>query len=680
VSNQTLNNPLIIDTTRSPYARLRPVPLTAVTLNDQFWAWRLRLLRQVILPSQYQQCEKTGRIDNFRRAAGQKPGDFQGYFFNDADVYKWLEAAAWALALEPAGYIDLQKNFRRDLGIGGWKIKEKIPSSPHPGPKWLKETFLSTYNKSGRSLFEQIEGLIDLIVAAQQADGYLNTYFTFERSAERWSNLRDKHELYCAGHLIQAAIAHYRATGSERLLEVATRFADHIGAVFGPASGQLALPDGHPEIELALVELARATGVDRYLHQAQFFLDQRGQGLLGGQAYHQDHQPFRELDRLAGHAVRALYLAVGAADVYLETGEAALLTTLERLWGHMTRRQIYINGGLGSRYQGEAFGPDYELPNSLAYTETCAAIASVMWNWRMLLITGQAGYADVLERTLYNAILPGISLDGLAYFYVNPLASEGSHRRQPWFQCACCPPNIARLLATLPSYFYSLSQDNSIWLHVYGAGTARFTLPDDRPVSLVQTGRYPWDGEISLEVNGQGEFSLWLRIPGWAKSAAVTLNGQPVSALIIPGTYLQVERHWQPGDIVRLHLPMPVQLIESHPYVTENRGQIALMRGPILYCLEQVDQPGLDLRQVVLPLAPDQVHASYDPELLGGVVSLRVPVKLIKPGPEWHDRLYRPASAQVQPEPNQSTEITAVPYFAWANRQAGPMQVWLRRS
>jgi len=402
---------VVVDTTNSPHARLRPVPLDAVSLNDAFWAPRLKINREVTLPSQYKQCEDTGRLDNFRRAAGTKDVPFQGIYFNDSDVYKWLEAVSWSLATHP------------DKGLA-----------------------------------KLLQTAADAIEAAQQDDGYLDTYYMFERANERWSNLKDMHELYCAGHFIQGAVAHYRATGSSQMLDVATKLADLIGSVFAP--DKKVQTDGHPEIEMALVELARATGEDKYLKQAEFHVGVRGQGSIGGGVYLQDHVPFRELHEVIGHAVRAIYLSAGATDLFLETGEAAVNTALAHQWDNMTQRRMHVSGGLGARYEGEAFGIDYELPNARAYTETCAAIASVMWNWRMLQHHGEARFADVMELALYNGVLSGLSLDGQSYFYQNPLADDGTHRRQEWFGCACCPPNIARLLASLTGYFYSVDNDS----------------------------------------------------------------------------------------------------------------------------------------------------------------------------------------------------------------------------
>ncbi len=654
--DQSQPSAVVVDTSRSPYARLRPVPLTAVTLTDDFWAPRRRVNREVTLPSQYRLLEETGRIDNFRRAAGKLDVPFQGRYYNDSDVYKWLEAAAWTLATgaDPA-----------------------LRTEPQD-----------------EALVQMANTVIAEIANAQQPDGYLNTYFTHDRGTERWTNLRDKHELYCAGHLIQAAVAHHRATGDGRLLHIARRLADHICDLLGPREqGKRAGTPGHPEIEMALVELARETDKPQYLMQAQFFLDTRGRGLIGGSAYHQDHKPFRErcpelvegLERMVGHAVRAVYLNAGATDIYAETGEVALRQTLDRLWRNMTTRQMYVSGSIGSRYEGEAFGEDYELPNERAYAETCAAIGSVMWNWRMLLLSGDAHYTDVLETTLYNGVLPGLSLDGGAYFYQNPLADDGRHRRQPWFGCACCPPNVARLLASLPGYFYSLS-DEGLWVHLYAQGSARISLHDGRAVSLTQHTRYPWDGEVVIEVEGpvlsevegNGTFSLWLRIPAWCEEgAALEINGRPFTGVLAPGSYAEIRRAWQPGDVVRLNLPLGVRRVECHPYVAENAGRVALMRGPILYCVEQADNPGLDLRDVVLHAGAD-FTATFEPDLLGGVVVLRSQTEVAPPDDGWENRLYRTLGPRLEKPRSQSVELTAIPYYAWANREHGPMQVWLR--
>jgi DUF1680 family protein len=626
---------VVVDTSESPNARLRPVPVEAVAIHDAFWTPRLHRNRESTLPTQLRLLRETGRLDNFRRVAGTFDGSFQGRYFNDTDVYKWLEAASWTLATHPDAQLE-----------------------------------------------SEIDEVIQIVAGAQRSDGYLDTYFEIERADERWTDT-NLHEMYCAGHLFQAAVAHHRATGKRSLLDVAVRLADHIDATFGPPElGKRTSTDGHPEVEMGLIELARTTGDVRYIELTRFLVDVRGHGYLGiaydryDRKYHQDHQPFREMNEIVGHAVRSVYLNAGVADLYAETGETALLDALHRLWVSMTTRKMYITGGVGSRWFGEAFGPDYELPNALAYTETCAAIGSIMWNWRMFLIEGEAKYADVIERTLYNAVLPGISLDGETYFYQNPLADEGEHRRQPWFTTACCPPNVARLLASLPGYFYSL-KDDEIWVNLYAQSTATIHLTDGRTVKLRQSTRYPWEGEIGIEVGGEGEFAIRLRIPEWCETGAtLTVNGTSVETPATPGSYVSVRRTWQTGDLVRLFLPMSVRRLHCHPRVTENAGHIALMRGPLVYCLEQVDHPGVDIHDIALPVnAP--FRTDWESDLLGGVVTLTAEADTARADGSWDKRLYQSLQAKSEEQGQQPTSIKAIPYFAWANRKPGPMRVWI---
>jgi uncharacterized protein len=393
-------------------------------------------------------------------------------------------------------------------------------------------------------------------------------------------------------------------------------------------------------------------------------------------SYSQDHEPLRDQSEVVGHAVRALYLYSGAADVYAETGEHDLLRALGRLWENMTTRRIYVSGGLGSRYEGEAFGRDFELPNERAYTETCAAIASVMWNWRMLALRGEARFADLIEHTLYNAVLPGLSLDGQHYFYQNPLSDDGYHRRQPWFGCACCPPNVARLLASLPGYFYSASE-GAVWVHLYAEGAETVGLDGNRTIRLRQRTRYPWDGRVEIRVEGEGQFALMLRIPAWCEEGTVVeVNGEPVDVEISPGSYTEIRCAWSPDDTVSLGFPMPVRRVECHPYVAENAERIALMRGPLLYCVEQIDNPGVDLRDLILD--GEEPTVRFESDLLGGVTVLQAEARLAAPDNGWEDRLYRTVRPHEGDAQTHSTRVTAVPYYAWTNREQGAMRVWLK--
>jgi len=613
---------VVVDSSRSPYSLLKPVPLDSVKLKDSFWKPRIETLIKETLPTQYELLEETGRIENFRRAAGKVKTEFKGLFFNDSDVYKWIEAASYTLA----------------------------------------------YNVDSR-LERIVENVIAEISDAQDVDGYLNTYFTFERKAQRWTNLRDMHELYCAGHLIQAAIAHYRATGRKSLLNVGIKLANHILSIFG-SSKRLGVP-GHPGIEMALVELYRTTGTSIFLELARFFIDNRGRGLIGGSPYHIDHKPFRELDEIVGHAVRSVYLNCGATDVYMETGDEGLLKALERLWQNMVNCKMYVTGGLGSRYEGEAFGENYELPNRRAYAETCAAVANVMWNWRMLLATGGAEYADVMELALYNGALAGIGLDGKTYFYVNPLADRGIHRRSRWFDCACCPPNIARLIASIPGYFYSTSQDG-VWIHSYASNEALIDF-DDGLIELTQDSDYPWSGHVEITVYSEklSEFSIFLRIPGWSLKTTVALNGKPLDCHLKPPQYLEIRRAWEKGDVISLDMDMRVNILLSHPHVLENTCRVALRRGPLIYCVEQADNPEFDVWDLILS-QDSSFNVMQRSNVLNGIYVIQCEGFTLESTPK--SLYYRLEENTVRLKP---VKFTAIPYYAWANREPGPMSVWI---
>ncbi len=541
-------------------------------------------------------------------------------------MYKWLEAACWALA--------------------------------HPHPDTLDTLVADTAS---------------LIAAAQQPDGYLHTYFILDKSSERWVTIdrghNNQHELYCAGHFFQAAIAHARVTGSRQLLDVAIRFADHICETFGPAETQRHGTDGHPEIEMPLVELYRITQDRRYLTQAQYFVDVRlGMGRINDAE--QELLPFRELTRIGGHAVCAVYLTAGVTDIYAETGEPALKQTLDTLWENMSRTQTYVTGGIGSRWGVESFGDDYELP-AHAYAETCAAIGSIMWQARLLALSGDAKYADAIEQTLYNGLLSGLSLDDTHYFYQNPLAAKDSYRRQPWFGCACCPPNVARLLAQLPGYQYSVGE-NSAWVHLFIAGVATLTLPDGRAVTITQQTRYPFDGDITLSVDATGPLTLHLRIPAWAEGAQLAINGQPVA--VTPGMYAALTRTWRPGDTLFLSLPLPIRRLTAHPRVADAVGRVALQRGPLVYCLEQTDSPAADIRDLRLP-----ADAAFTTGVAAGLPDTIVALSFTgtQAGTDPQSlALYQTEAARAAIVP-QSVPVTAVPYYAWANRAPGRMLVWI---
>jgi len=503
----------------------------------------------------------------------------------------------------------------------------------------------------------------------------------FEREAERWTNF-DLHEMYCAGHLFQAAVAHHRVTGKTTLLDVAIRFADCICARFGPeAEGKQFGLDGHPEIEMALVELYRVTHDEKYLKQVRYFIAVRGSGRLQkpfsaqNSAYYQDRVPFIELTRLEGHAVRAVYLNCGAADMIAEAADPAVYAALEQMWQTMTTRQMYVHGGLGSRYETEGMGQDYELPNSRAYAETCASVANLMWNWRMLMLEGDARYADLIEWTLYNSVLSGVSLDGGAYFYQNPLNDNGQHRREEWFTVSCCPGNIARLLAMLPGYLYSTSAQ-TLWVHLYASSTVATSLPDGKLVEWAIRTDYPWSGEITLQPLSGNEHALAIRIPAWAGDGwRIDLNGQPAPGELKHG-YWHLHRAWQPGDTLTVHLPMPVRLVETHPFAVENQGRVALMRGPLLYCIEAVDHRTGDVRlmQLVDGMA---LTATFNQELLGGVVIIQGEARIATAMENWGDVLYQSKSVAASDNTGHMVPLTAIPYYAWANRAVGSMQVWL---
>ncbi len=627
-----------VDLARSPGAALRTLDLSAVTLGEGFLARWQAVNRTAALPHGLRMLETAGNLDNLRIAAGRKTGSFRGRVFMDSDVYKWLEAAAWEMARAP---------------------------SPE--------------------LAESSATLIELVAAAQGDDGYLNSYYTVAEPGRRWTDLAHGHELYCAGHLIQAAIASRRATGDDRLLAIARRFVDYIDTVFGP--GRRAAADGHAEIETALVELHRETGEQRHLDLAAFFVDQRGRGRIGpnrhdSPAAFQDRVPVREATTVEGHAVRALYLAAGVADLSLESGDAALLGTLCRQWDDMVEGKLYVTGGVGARHLAESFGQPYELPNDLAYSETCGAIASLMWSWRMLLATGEARFADLVERTFYNAVLAGVSLDGERYFYVNPLADNGEAedlhrggcRRKPWHLVACCPPNVMRLLASL-GHYVATRDASGLQIHQYAAGRIEAAEAQLR----IETA-YPWDGRVRLTIEeaGAARWTLALRRPGWCATASVRVNGREVTDAVTADNagYLRIERTWARGDVVELELEMPARAIEAHPWIESTRGSLAIERGPLVYCLEQADHPGTPIASLEID-AGASLATAWEPDRLGGVAVVRARGWEIDTS-GWRGRLYRPIGSAAS-APRRPAALNAIPYYAWANREPGAMRVWIPR-
>jgi DUF1680 family protein len=608
---------------------VQPVPFTEVKISDEFWAPRVETNRKVTVPYDFVKCEQTGRIANFDVAAGNVEGKFRGNFgFNDSDVFKVVEGASYSLALYPDAELD-----------------------------------------------KYVDELVGKIAAAQTDDGYIYTANTIGEyadeiycclSEERWSDLKSGHELYNVGHMYEAAVAHFEATGKRSFLDVAIKNADLLCEVFGPGKN-MGVP-GHQEIEIGLVKLYRATGDQKYLNLAKFFLDERGNAegheLFG--AYNQDHKPVVEQSEAVGHAVRAGYMYSGMADVAAITGDGDYVKAIERIWENVVSKKQHITGGVGARHQGESFGDAYELPNKTAYNETCAAIANAMWNHRMFLLSADAKYIDVLERVLYNGFLSGISLSGDKFFYPNPLASDSKYKfnqrslgRKEWFDCSCCPTNVVRFMPSLAGYVYA------------------------HKVRLAQTTRYPWDGniKISVEPERKAEFTVCVRIPGWvrnepmpsdlyryaeksAEKVQLKINGEGVVPDIEKG-FARINREWRKGDVIELSLPMPIRRVVSHNKVEVNKGRVALERGPTVYCAEGVDNGG----QVFNIVLPDDVklESEYRKDMLGGVAVISGKAL----------GLY--VSAEGKSVESREQDFLAIPYYAWSHRGTGEMLVWLAR-
>ena len=613
-----------------PQAPIQEVSFTQVHLNDGFWSPRIEINRTVSIPSAFHECEVNGRFDNFAIAAGLIKGEHRGDFsFDDTDPYKVIEGASYSLAVHYDAKLD-----------------------------------------------HYLDSVINIIAQAQEPDGYLTTCVTNKCTrlsgwwgTRKWEKI-NSHELYNSGHLIESAVAHYRATGKKTFLNVAIKNADLVCKTFGPNEGQIHRPGGHPIIEMALCKLYKVTGNKKYLEGAKYFVDETGRCTDGHKPseYSQDHMPILQQEEIVGHAVRAGYLYSGVADVAALTGDKAYFEALERIWENMSSKKLFITGGIGSRPQGEGFGPNYELNNHTAYCETCAAIANVYWNYRMFLATGESKYIDVCERALYNNVLSGVSLSGDKFFYDNPLESGGEHERQKWFGCACCPGNITRFVASVPGYIYA-QQGKDIFVNLYAQGKAQIG-----NIELEQTTDYPWDGKIRIKVTkGSGRFAIKLRIPSWlktsptnndlyqyqdkAKTYSVSVNGQA----LYPENhdYMTLNRKWKKGDVIELNFPMDVRRIAANDNAEDDRGKVALERGPIVFCLEGSDQADRQVFNKYI-LNSASITAHYEQNLLNGVMVLEGDAKELQQDGEVNDVKFR-----------------AIPYSTWNNRGNEQMEVWI---
>ena len=591
---------------------LKHVAFNKVKVSDSFWAPRILTTQNVTLDYCLSKCEETGRIRNFKEAAktirtGAK-GEFTGIYFNDSDVYKVLEGIAYSLMLN------------RD-------------------PK----------------LESRADELIDIISSAQEADGYLLCYFTLGMG-ERWTDM-EKHEMYCAGHLMEAAVAYFQATGKDALLKTAVRLANHLDDNFGP--GKRHWVTGHQEVELALVKLYKATGEERYLNLAHFLLEERGHGhgkgaiwdsgrFPDGAAYCQDDIPVSQQERVTGHAVRAMYMYSGMADVTVEKNNTGYWDTLKKLWRNIALQNMYITGGIGPSKHNEGFTTDYDMPNQTAYCETCASVAMVYLNDRLNNLWEEGVYADVLERAMYNGALAGVSLSGDKFFYVNPLESDGSHHRKEWFDCSCCPTQISRFLPSVGGYVYKTNED-SLYVNLFVESEAEMEL-GGQALCCSQTTNYPWDGAVELKLTKipSALKFIKLRIPGWCKSFAAKVNGAAAKCHCKNG-YAVIEAAWKTGDVVGYSMDMPAEKMHADPRVEANIGLTAVQRGPLVYCAEAVDNPGLSEAFISDGAV---ISTIYKKDLLGGIVALDV---------------HNP----------DGSSLRMVPYYAWDNREAGAMKVWL---
>lgn len=622
------------------------VPFEQVKITGPFWIERLDTVLGRTIPSQYAQLKNRGMLESMALPKPVPPlhiprnkNGFTTQIFWDSDVGKWIEAASYALS------------HRRDPLVEG-----------------------------------QIERITDDLEKSQAPDGYLNCWYLEREPENRWTNLRDNHELYNAGHMLEGAVAFYRATGKDRLLKVMMRYMDHIATVFGPNPGQKRGYCGHQEIELALVKLFHATGIRKYLDLATYFIDERGRQPhyfhqereargeapesfgQGTYEYNQSHLPVRDQTKVVGHAVRAMYMYTAMADLAAENDDASLKRACEVLWRDVTSTRMYVTAGFGPAASNEGFTRDYDLPNDTAYAETCASVAFIFWAARMLNLDLDGTYADCLEWSLYNNTLAGLSQDGTQYFYDNKLESDGSHKRWDWHPCPCCTMNVARLVASVAGYFYGVAE-REVAVHLYGGAETRLPVSGGT-VGIREVSNYPWSGDIAitLDPEGTGDFTLSLRIPAWAEGATARLNGQPVEVTTDRG-YLKLTRAWKKGDRVDLSLPMPVRRVYSHPEVRQDQGRVALFRGPLVYCVEGRDVAA-PVHRLRLP-ADAALQGEWRSDLLKGAMVVTGTARAAQAGPGAP--LY-----QTRPWPEAETALTAVPYYLWCNRGPNPMQVWLR--
>ncbi len=625
-----------------------PVAFTNVKFTDNFWLPRLDTNRIITIPYDFNKCEETHRIDNFAIAGGLLKGSFVGIRYNDSDVFKVIEGASYSLNI-------------------------------HPDPE----------------LEKYLDDLIVKIAAAQEDDGYLYTCRTINPDSlprytgkTKWSQLKDSHELYNIGHMYEAAVAYYQATGKESLLDVAIKSANLIDEVFGPGENQLHGVPGHQEIEIGLVKLYRITSDEKYLKLAKYFLDQRGNAdghqlyVYGedgnNKNYTQDHKPVIEQSEAVGHAVRAVYMYTGMADIAALTNDEKYNTAIDNLWNNVVSKKLYITGGIGSMHAGEAFGENYYLPNLSAYNETCAAVANMLWNQRMFLLNGDAKYIDVLERTLYNGFLSGVSIHGDRFFYPNPLESDGSHQRKPWFDCSCCPTNVARFLPSLPGYVYA-NTENDLFINLYIGNEANINM-NFGDMWISQSTNYPWDGNVKIKIEPEIEskFTVSLRIPGWAQNkpvpsdlyafmnesnqkAIIKINNEEIKYKIDKG-YAKINRQWEKGDVIELNLPMPIRKVIANEKVMEDNGKFSIERGPIVYCAEWIDNGG-KVRNLLLDKNTDFTY-EFNENLINGVNVIKGISKSLS--------IDKSGNSTIENEQN----LTAIPYYAWAHRGNGEMTVW----